>query len=69
MNFTEREKELLSLGLLALMKPCGEAFATIHSEAAQKAINEYYKELRELNNKICEVAEKSRRFTPAFFTP
>lgn len=55
MNFTERECELLSLGLLRLIHESDRAYGEIYSEAAQGAIKAYRDELQALNCKVLDM--------------
>lgn len=51
-NFTDRERELLSIGLLRLMREADKAYGEIDSNAARSAIKAYRSELQSLNTKV-----------------
>ena len=53
--FADRERELLSLGLLRLIHEADRAMGVIHSEAAQTALKAYRDELQALNLKVLEM--------------
>lgn len=55
MELTERERELLSLGLLRLIHEADHAGGVLHSEAVQDALNAYRDELQALNLKVLDV--------------
>ena len=55
MELTDRERELLSLGLLRLIHEADRAMGVIHSEAAQTALKAYRYELQALNLKVLEL--------------
>lgn len=55
MELTERERELLSLGLLRLIHEADRAIGVIHSKAAQTALKAYRDELQALNLKVLEL--------------
>lgn len=57
MNFTDRERELLSLGLLRLIHEADRAYREIDSQAAQDAIKAYRDELQALNCKVLDMEE------------
>lgn len=56
MEFTDRELELLSEGLLALIRESAAA-KLINSPNVWNAIDDYTKELQRLNTKICNYME------------
>lgn len=53
MEFTKKEIELLSDGLIALIGRAGEARKLVWDSGSQKAIDEYTNILQKLNTKIC----------------
>lgn len=55
MEFTEKELYLLSCGVLGLIEDAGQARKLLHAgtAAGKTAIDDYRKELQELNSKIC----------------
>lgn len=59
MNFTEKELYLLSCGVLQLIEDAGQAKKLLHvgTSAGRSAIDDYAKELQELNSKICSMME------------
>lgn len=59
MNFTEKELYLLSCGVLQLIEDAGQAKKLLHAgtSAGRTAIDDYTKELQELNSKICGIME------------
>ena len=59
MNFTEKELYLLSCGVLQLIEDAGQAKKLLHAgtSARRSAIDDYTKELQELNSKICSMME------------
>lgn len=59
MNFTEKELYLLSCGVLQLIEDAGQAKKLLHAgtSAGRSAIDDYTKELQELNSKICSIME------------
>lgn len=56
-NFTGRERELLSLGLLRLIHEAGHATGIIDSDAVQSALKDYRDELQALNIKVLDMEE------------
>lgn len=54
MDFTDRERELLSLGLLRLIHEADQAARGIDSAAVQAALKAYTGELQALNLKVLE---------------
>lgn len=56
-DFTDRERELLSLGLLRLMHEADRAYGEIDSDAARSAIKAYRDELQALNIKVLDMGE------------
>lgn len=58
MEFTKKEKELLSDGLIALIGRAGEARKLVWDSDSQKTIDKYVKTLQKLNTKICEIEPK-----------
>lgn len=59
MAFTEKELYLLSCGVLQLIEDAGQAKKLLHAgtTAGKVAIEEYTKELQELNSKICSMMQ------------
>lgn len=57
MNFTERERELLSLGLLRLIHESDHAASMIDSDALQSALKDYMDELQALNIKVLDMED------------
>lgn len=56
-EFTDREAELLSDGVLRLIQDASDALKTLHgSKHTMTAIHAYLHELQELNTKICKEA-------------
>ena len=55
MDFTERERELLSLGLLRLIHEADHAGGILHSDAVQDALKAYRDELQALNLKVLDL--------------
>jgi hypothetical protein len=57
MKFTEKELYLLSCGILQLIEDVGKAKKLLHAGSAsgETAIEEYTKELQELNSKVCSM--------------
>lgn len=55
MELTERERELLSLGLLRLIHEADHAGGVIHIRAVQDALKAYRDELQALNLKVLDV--------------
>jgi len=55
MELTERERELLSLGLLRLIHEADHAGGVLHSDAVQDALKAYRDELQALNLKVLDV--------------
>jgi hypothetical protein len=57
MKFTEKELYLLSCGVLQLIEDASQAKKLLHagSAAGKVAIEEYTKELQELNSKLCSM--------------
>lgn len=56
-DFTDRERELLSIGLLRLMHEADRAYGEIDSDAARSAIKSYKDELQALNIKVLDMEE------------
>lgn len=57
MNFTERERELLSMGLLRLMHEVDHARGIIDSDAVRSALKDYRDELQALNIKVLDMGK------------
>lgn len=57
-NFTDRERELLSLGLLRLIHEADHAAGVIDSDAVQSALKDYRDELQALNIKVLDMERK-----------
>lgn len=57
MNFTDRERELLSLGLLRLMHEVDHARGIIDSDAVRSALKDYRDELQALNIKVLDMGK------------
>ena len=57
MNFTDRERELLSLGLLRLIHESDRAASMIDSNAVRSALKYYRDELQALNIKVLDMGE------------
>ena len=55
MTFTDRERELLSLGLLRLMQDSDRAYGEINSDLARIEIKHYRYELQALNVKVLDM--------------
>lgn len=53
--FTEKELDLLSLGLLALIRDAGRAEELVLDTRCQSEIRGYIRELQALNTKICKM--------------
>lgn len=60
MEFTDRELELLSNGILRLMRDATTAQGLIIDADVYESINFFYAELRALNTKICNYRRDSR---------
>lgn len=58
MEFTKKEMELLSNGLIALIDRAGEARKLVWDSNSQKAIDDYANTLQKLNGKICRAELK-----------
>lgn len=58
MEFTKKEIELLSDGLIALIDRAREAKKLVWDLGSQKAIDEYTNALQKLNTKICNAEPK-----------
>ena len=59
MEFTEKELYLLSCGVLGLIEDAGQAKKLLHAATAagKTAIDDYTKELQDLNSKICGIMQ------------
>lgn len=57
MDFTNKELEIISDGLLALIQNAGEAKKLVFHSVTQNSIDGYIKILQELNSKICRIDE------------
>lgn len=58
-EFTDREAELLSDGVLRLIQDASDALKMLHgSKGTMKALREYLRELQHLNTKICKEESK-----------
>lgn len=56
-DFTNRERELLSLGLLRLMHESDHAAVVIDSDAVRSALKSYRDELQALNIKVLDMED------------
>lgn len=54
-NFTKKELETLSLGILALMQNTNSALAMVSSEESRAAIKREIASLQKLNQKVCSM--------------
>jgi hypothetical protein len=54
-DFTDRERELLSLGILRLMQDSDRAYGEINSDVARIEIKHYRDELQALNVKVLDI--------------
>lgn len=52
-EFTEKELELLSEGIIALMENTNTARKLLTDTASIEAIDKYWHKLRSLNDKVC----------------
>lgn len=57
MDFTNKELEIISNGLLALIQNAGEAKKFVVHSVTQNSIDGYIKILQDLNSKICRIDE------------
>lgn len=57
MEFTERELDLLSDGIMRMIDDALRADTLVASASVRKALRDYMNELRELNTKICNYME------------
>lgn len=58
MNFTAEELNMISDGLIALIRDAGEAKKLVHREQTQLSIDEEIKRLVTLNSKVCGMMEE-----------
>lgn len=56
-DFTNRERELLSMGLLRLMHEVDHARGIIDSDAVRSALKDYRDELQALNIKVLDMGK------------
>lgn len=55
-NFTKKELETISIGLLALMQNANSAMGMVSSAASRDAIEKEIAFLQQLNYKVCNMA-------------
>lgn len=58
MKFTAEELNMISDGLIALIRDAGEAKKLVHREQTQLSIDEEIKRLVTLNSKVCGMMEE-----------
>lgn len=56
-NFTDKELDYLSRGMIALIRDACEAKKLVMDRGSQVAIDFYIEELQSLNTKICTMNE------------